>query len=127
MEVREEGGLCDPYMLSGKTASSPRSRSTPCQTCMTSPKANEVALCSMQSEVNYERETREKRDVIKDSEDDIRARQKLLKKKNHQHHKFIKESQEFIKKKQETIKETQDYIDLGKQNIVYLKQIFEGQ
>merc|ERR1712194_219173 len=116
-EVKEEGGSCKSSLISsiGKPT---------LQTCMTSAKANEVAICRMESESAYNIKANESR--IKENEDAIQAHQELIEEKSQDHQKFIKGSQESIKKKQENIKNLQDDLDMHKQNIVYRKQIFEG-
>merc|ERR1712194_361979 len=114
------------------------------QNCMTSPKANQVAVCGVHSAANDLGFITWKERGIKANEDTIQAIQELIKKKAQEHQEFnqptagvafhklvkekrtMKEMQELIKKKQENIKDLRDVIDMRKQNIVYLKQIFGG-
>jgi len=82
------------------------------QTCMASPKANQVAVCVTESDESN-------LFFMKETERKIKENEELVKKS-------IQEHQEFIKKKQENIADLQDDLDMRKQNVVYLKQMFEG-
>merc|ERR1712129_418049 len=117
-EVQLEGGSCNPTTISTKEQT--------LQACMKSPKVNQVALCLFDSDMFNLFTIEEEEKTIKKNEDIIQARQELIKAKIQEHQKFMKEAQEFIKKKQENIKDSEDVLDMRKQNIVFLKQIFEG-
>jgi len=92
-EVEQEGGSCNPSGRASETWQT-------LQTCMTSSKANQVAMCHMgfpneNLEVSWKEEQ-------------------------------IKETEDIIKEKQEKLKGLKDDLEMRKQNSVYLKQIFEG-
>jgi len=92
-EVEEEGGTCQPMEeVVGKERT--------LHNCMTSPKANQVAICGVETN----------------------ARNQLLINATERR---IKQDVEFIKKKQEGLKVSHDVLGMRKQNGVYLKQIFE--
>jgi len=113
-EVLQEGGSCGPTTISSKEQT--------LQTCMTSPKANQVAVCRMGSDRRNLRFIEQKENEIKENEDIVQA----SKRKMQERQEFLKETQDIIKKKQENIADLQDVLDMRKQNIVYIKQIFEG-
>merc|ERR1711957_965342 len=81
------------------------------QTCMTSPKANQVAVCRMGSDRRNLRFIEVKENEIKWNEDIVQA----SKRKMQEHQEFLKEMQEFIKKKQMNIEDLLDALDMRKQ------------
>merc|ERR1712085_232836 len=83
------------------------------QTCMMSPKPNQVAVCRVSYDGDDLRIIKEKERNIKENEDIIQAHQELIKKEMQEK---INQMQEFIKNKK---RKKQRFI-------VHLKQIFEG-
>merc|ERR1712129_41169 len=103
-EVLQEGGNCNPTVSSSEEQT--------LQTCMTSPKASQVAVCSMGSDWGNLQ-------LIEDQESKIQEAREFIKKKQED----VTNLQEFIKKKQENVTNLQDVLDMRKQNNVYLKQM----
>lgn len=114
-EVQEEGGSCEPNIT--------LTRKKTLQNCMAAPEANQVAFCTSFYTEKFIDKTERK---IKAHQDTLQARQELIQQKVQEHQKFMKESQDVINKEQETIKDLQDDLDIAKQNIVYLEQIFQN-
>lgn len=108
-KVKEEGGSCEPSM-SWKWQT--------LQSCMASPKANEVAVCRAQSTGSDEEFIKRKENSTKTNEEAIEAHQRAMKNR-------VQEHQVFIKKKQETIKNLQDALDMSEQNLTYLQTNIE--
>lgn len=118
-EVNVEGGSCYPNWLS--------INETTLQTCMTSAKANQVAVCYLESDSYYtEVFLKEHAMKIQEHEDIMQETQDLLETKHREYQKFIEEAQQLIHGTQENIKHLQDDFEMHKQNNVYLKQIFES-
>jgi len=114
-EVRQEGGSCSPSetLHNGRTL----------QTCMASPKANEVAVCEMGPRWWDNHRIKREESEIKKHEDTLEHR-KLIKKKDEDHQELMKQTQDAIE--QEHIKGLKDNLDMFKQHRVYLEQIFDG-
>lgn len=111
-EVMDEGGSCQSHTV-WKQGS--------VLMCMASSKANQVAVCSLSDQHNLS--------MIKEKEKDIRKSQGAVE-MSHRTLESLQGQIEFeerhMKKKQSHIKELKDALDVHKQNIVYIKQIFEG-
>lgn len=115
-EVREEGGSCDPSIIS-------ITENQTVQTCMSRhSQGDQLLICRMESLSADKIQAIESR--IKENEDTIQARQELTEEKNLEHQKFMKESQELTEKNLENIKDLRHDLDMQQQNIAYLKQIF---
>jgi len=129
-EVEEEGGSCRP---------STTWEDHILRNCMTSSMANQAAVCHVQSAADNLEFIELKEEIIKENMDAIQGHKELIKTIQERQEfnqptagelvkdrRKIEEMQELIKVKQKKIRDLQDAVDMLKQNIVYLKQIFEG-
>jgi len=134
-EVKVEGGSCTDYyplmILKAPTL----------QTCMTSPVANQVAVCHVSSDGDDLEIIKQKERYIEAALDAIQSRRRSGRWAIHDHRSRSGVASQAIKKErieqtrlrqehtkliQKKIKAAQRVIDMRKQNMFYLPQIFEG-